>query len=201
MGITYNKEFQPKDRRIMPTGPRDRQMRQAIQMVGTDQSLLIEELRSQINRLQEQVDNKKSIIVEGYTAEQVDEEVIKAVKSETENLKLQHEQEKNHLRSIIDSKDEIIQHLKSNQSNNLVITEDKIATLILEATKNLSLNFESPTKDNRPKMETVFVDPTETNRDIENHIVIPEISPIEKEDINSKVNKLKGLLGKLPNKT
>lgn len=197
MGITYNKEFKPKDRRVMPSGPRDRQIKQVSQISNSDQSLLINELRSQIFKLQEQLENRSNT-TSGYTAEQVDEEIIKAVKSETEKLRTQHEYEKNNLQHIIDSKDEIIQHLKSSQNNNSGIKEDKIASIILEATKNLSSNSEVLVKSDRPRMETVFIDPIEENSNIERHFVVEEISVDNKIQLNDKENKLKGLLGKLP---
>lgn len=197
MGITYNKEFKPKDRKVMPSGPRDRQIKQVSQISNSDQSLLINELRSQIFKLQEQLENRPNT-TSGYTAEQVDEEIIKAVKSETEKLRTQHEYEKNNLQLIINSKEEIIQHLKSNQSNNLGITEDKIASIILEATKNISSNSGSPIKSDRPRMETVFIDPIEKNSNIEKHFIVEEISVDNKIQLNDKENKLKGLLGKLP---
>lgn len=198
MGITYNKEFKPKDRRVMPSGPRDRQIKQVSQISNSDQSLLIEELRSQINRLQEQIDNRKSIVVEGYTSEQVDEEIIKAVKSETENLKLQHEQEKNHLHSIINSKEEIIQQLKNNQNNNSGLTEERIIALLSEATKNLIVTSDLTIENPRPKMETVFVDPIEKNSNIDKHFIVEEIFVDNNVQLSDKENKLKGLLGKLP---
>lgn len=201
MGIIYNKEFQPKDRRVMPSGPRDRQIRQISQITNSDQSLLINELRSQISKLQEQLDNSQNTI-SGYTAEQVDEEIIKSVKSETEKLRAQHEYEKNNLQNIINSKDEIIQHLKNNQNISSGLTEDKIASLILEATKNLSStsNSDSFIKNDRPKMETVFIDPIEKETNLEKHFGVEEVGPNEKIQLDDKVNKLKGLLGKLPSK-
>jgi hypothetical protein len=192
----YNKKFQSKDQKVMPTGPRDRQLRQVSQISGVDQSLLIEELRSQINKLQEQIENRPDSISE-YTAEQVDDEIIKAVKSETEKLKTQHEIEKNKLQNKIELLEDTIKHLKEN--NNSSLTEERIISLLSEATKNMSFNSEPIIKNERPRMETVFVDPTEISS-IEKHIVIPEVSILEKEDMNSKVNKLKGLLGKLPSK-
>jgi hypothetical protein len=128
MGLTYNKEFKSKDRRIMPTGPRDRQIKQTGQILGSDQSLLIDELRSQISKLQEQLDNKSSI--SGYTPEQVDEEIVKSVKLETLNLKTQHEIEKNKLQNKIEFLEETILQFKNNQDNNIGITEEKIMHLV-----------------------------------------------------------------------
>lgn len=198
MGLTYNKQFRSKDQRTTPAGPRDRQIKQIAQINNLDQTLLIEELRSQINKLQERTEYKSDSLC--YTAEQVDEEIIKAIKSETEALKVQHELEKTKLQNKIELLESTIQELKNSRGNNSDLTEEKITFLILEAAKNLNFNSDMSIKNNRPQMETVFVDPTEIDKAIENHISISEILPIEKEDMNSKVNKLKGLLGKLPNK-
>lgn len=195
MGIVYNKEFQSKDNRITHSSPRDRQIKQIAQISNTDQSLLIEELRNQISNLQKQLEEKSNTYC-GYTAEQVDEEIIKAVKSETLNLKTQHEIEKNKLQTRIELLEETI---KNNNNSNL--TEDRIIQILSEATKNLSFHPELSIKSDRPQMETVFVDPAEINNKIEHHINITETSLLEKEDMSSKVNKLKGLLGKLPNKS
>jgi len=55
--------------------------------------------------------------------------------------------------------------------------------------------------DNRPKMETVFIDPLEKDagKDLESFIV-RDISIDAKENMFEKVDKLKGMLGKLPTK-
>jgi hypothetical protein len=199
MGITYNKNFQTKDRLITHSGPRDRQLRQANQVINSDQSLLIEELRSQISKLQEQLENKTTSNV-GYTAEQVDSMMIETVKSETENLKNLHIQEKNHLHNVIESKDEIIKQLKENQNNSSGLTEERIVALLSEATKNLSFNSGVMIKNDRPRMEIAFVDPIEKEIKSEKHFVIEETPTNEKVQLDDKVNKLKGLLGKLPSK-
>jgi hypothetical protein len=195
MGLTYNKEFQSKDRRITPSGPRDRQIKQITQISNSDQSLLITELRSQISKLQEQLESSNI----GYTAEQVDEEIVKAIKSETEKLKTQHEYEKKNLQFIIDSKEEIIQQFKNNQNNNYSLTEEKILSIISDATKNMSNNNTSIVENSRPTMETVFVDPIEKETSMNKHFVV-DTSTNDKVQLDDKVNKLKGLLGKLPSK-
>lgn len=198
MGLTYNKEFKSKDRRIMPTGPRDRQIKQTGQILSSDQSLLIDELRSQISKLQEQLDNKSNI--SGYTPEQVDEEIIKAVKLETLNLRAQHEIEKSKLQNKIESLEETIQQFKNNQNNNSGLTEERIMSLLSEATKNLSINMDTIIKSDRPQMETIFVDPIEKEINVEKHFEVREEPMNEKIQLDDKVNKLKGLLGKLPTK-
>jgi hypothetical protein len=200
MGLTYNKEFQSKDRRILVSGPRDRQIKQALQATNTpDQTLLIEELRSQIGKLQEQLDKKISV-VGSPTDDQINEEIIKAVKSETQKL-----QDRNDVLSkeiavyieTIHNKDILIQSLTNNQSvlENLVAETNKRMESIIN---QISLNQNNViVESNRPKMETVFVDPIEGVKNVEKHFEIEE-SVDEKVQMDDKFNKLKGLLGKLP---
>ncbi len=232
MGIRYNKEFVPKDRRIVTSGPRDRQLKHAMEMAGSPQnnSGLVHELRSQIEKLNKQLEDKPKF-TEGYTAEQVDEEIIKAIKVETANMKVKQEVEVNalqnqienihkeievskemykkevsSLKAIIKSKEEMIQQLKEGQS---VGSNNQLTELLAEATRKIedmtaqiSMHHtgEMPDSD-RPKMETVFVDPIEKESKVEKHFDIEDISTKEKAQMEDKVNKLKNLMGnKLPGK-
>lgn len=206
MGLTYNKEFQSKDRRIMTSGPRDRQLKQALQssMVTSDQSLLVEELRSQINKLQEQLDKKINVV--GYTAEQVNDEIMKAVKAETQKLQDRNDALAREISSYVDiikNKDILIQSLTNNQS----ISDSRLTELLAETNRkieNMVLQINSNQENiivdsDRPKMETIFVDPIEGQRNVEKHFEVEDISVSEKVQMDDKVNKLRGLLGKLPN--
>jgi hypothetical protein len=172
--------------------------------------LLIEELRSQLLKLQEQLENKL-VSNSGFTAEQVDDEIIKAVKSETVNIKAQHEIEKNNLQNKIESlekeldhKNELIQQLKTQQpaiDNNLSVLLSETNRKIEAMASTINFNREETiTNSDRPKMETIFVDPIEKEMNVERHFEVEEISMNEKTQLDDKVNKLKGLLGKLPNK-
>ena len=50
-------------------------------------------------------------------------------------------------------------------------------------------------------MEETFVDPLELDaRELEHKIIVEDVSPKKKEDMANKVNKLKSLMGKLPDK-
>jgi hypothetical protein len=163
MGITYNKNVVTKDRRIMPSGPADRQRKQRMQQSGQDTSL-IEELRNQIAILQKQLSERGSASVdtsEFFTADQVNDEIVKAIKVETAVVKSKYEVEINKLKSevsrlesennslkisaekevaslkeIIKDKDLVIEQLKST-STNVGMSEEKLTSMFEEATKKL----------------------------------------------------------------
>ena len=123
MAITYNKQVITKDRRVMPSGPRDRQRKQQMeQMVQADHSELITELRNQITALQ---DRLATVPSGGYSAEQVNVEIMKALKEETAELNKQHVEEKKHYdKKISELNKEIKAHEKS-----IVSYEKEIASL------------------------------------------------------------------------
>jgi len=221
MGLTYNKQLTTKDRRILTNGPADRQRKQqAINNTSVADLSLVEELKNQIFNLQEQLEKKSP--TEGlYTSDQVNDEIIKAVKVETINLsaknevlenkildlKNNHEKEIHSLKEIIKNKEDIIQQLKDNKSS-AGISESKLVELLGEATKRIeemSMNNQGLSKidvdPNRPKMETIFVDPIEkTAPEIEKHFEIEDVATDQKDQMLDKVNKLKNLMGKLPGK-
>jgi hypothetical protein len=74
---------------------------------------------------------------------------------------------------------------------------NKLTALLLEITgKTASSVMVEP---DRPQMETVFIDPLETDADdcLEAHINVEDVSVTQKENIQDKVSKLKSLLGGL----
>jgi hypothetical protein len=211
MGITYNKEYKPKDRRVVTRGPRDIQARR---ISNTDSSGLVNELRAQVERLQKQLLEKPT---SGYTPEQVDAEILKAIKIETLELNKKHNDEKSalllevekykyeikSLKELIASKDEQIKALQNNSPK----IDNKLTDLLSEATKKIeemslkiSSGGEKVASSNRPQMETLFVDPIEKESKVEKHFEIEDITIDEKDKIYDKVNKLKSIMGKLPNK-
>jgi hypothetical protein len=227
MGITYNKQYTAKDRRIVTHGPADRQRAQA---AGGADPALVNELMSQVKLLQEQLASKPA--PEGmYTPEQVDEEIIKAIKSETADLRAKNEVAMNNLgneitglkekaealvgahkkelasqKDIIKNKEEMIQQLRDNKDAG-GISEDKLTALLAEATKKIedmamtSQGLSQADVDpNRPKMEAVFVDPIEVEEKRESHIKVEDVTVDKREQMAAKVDKLKGLMGKLPTK-
>lgn len=211
MGITYNKEYKPKDRRIVTRGPRDIQARM---ITNNDSSGLVNELRAQVERLQKQLLEKPT---SGYTPEQVDAEILKAIKIETLGLEQKHNDEKSallleiekykyeikSLKELVASKDEQIRALQDSSPK----IDNKLTDLLAEATKKIeemsskiSSGDEKITPSDRPQMETLFVDPIEKESKVEKHFEIEDITIDEKDKIYDKVNKLKSIMGKLPNK-
>jgi predicted RNase H-like nuclease (RuvC/YqgF family) len=66
--------------------------------------------------------------------------------------------------------------------------------------KSRTSNGESIEDPNRPKMGSVFIDPLSSNsgEGLKSFIRTDDVTREEKDEMKSKVNKLKGLLGKLP---
>lgn len=213
MAITYEKKIITKDRRIMPSGPRDRQRKQKMQQAPVaDSSALITELREHISSLQRRLSEAPK---GGYTAEQVDEEIIKAIKVETADLKAKYVVETSKVESLkkeiesiekshkkeLAAKDEIIAQLKSAPAG-----DNNVTALLAEATKKIEdmatqLSFkqtgEMPESD-RPKIEPIFIDPIEKETKVESHFEVEDISIAEKDQMVDKVSKLKNLMGGLP---
>lgn len=243
MAITYNKHLTKKDRSIMGHGPRDLQRKHEVGTNSIIDAALVDDLKSQIRILHEQLNNRPSS-EGGWTSDQVNEEIAKSIKSELKIVRSDYEakieilKEKNKnaeqsllsfkesrekdseimnrlreensslksevssLKDKLSNKEEIIQHLKDSQTNNVGLSEDKIAKLIAEATKNMATTINAVAPTDRPQMETIFVDPIEDNnkKAVESHINVEDISVAEKEKMNDSVSKLKNLLGKLPTK-
>lgn len=196
MGIPYNKT---KDRRIITTGPRDHQLRHSLGLVKSDQSSLIEELRSQIKVLTDRLEQKPV-----FTNEQVNNEISNAIKEETAFLKEKFASEISllkeeivNLKRIIDNKNKFIEELISGESNTMNKLSSKLAELV-NTGNHVSTYCESV---DRPAMNTVFVDPIDKAIEVETHIDIKEISStVKKKDLDEKTKKLRNILGKLPDK-
>lgn len=241
MGIVYNKQFTAKDRRIMTSGPADRQRKQ--RQGSAADSALIEELRSQIESLHKELANKpvttssQEPSEELFTAEQVNDEIVKAIKEETANLKTDyearitklntdlehaktkialyekdleylkatHEKELAALQEILKGKDEMINQFKESKAAGF--SEESVKKLLDEATKKLEETTlaakglsQADVDPNRPKMENSFIDPVEKESKVESHITVEDFSLNQKEEMSSKVNKLRNIMGKLPSK-
>lgn len=166
MGINYNKKNITKDRQIFSRGPRDLQRKQR-QEVSVDNKL-----QKQIELLNKQL--KKAPL----TGEQIDEEIIKAVKEETVKYREQINKLENEiikLKDIINNKEILIEQLKKIPAGAVKIE----------------------TESDRPKIIEVFIDPIEKDlKNIESHIETKETVGMSKEDVAGKVDKLKKLLGK-----
>ena len=237
MGIKYDKEIVKKDRIVTTRGPRDLQARSPYAQ-DSNQSELVSLLRSEIERLTKILADRTldSNTITGYTDEQVNEEIVKAVTSETARLKLEYERvvkdiqmgqvhienenkrlidEKQHLSNTIESlksellnRDTTIDSLKKDFQTS---QDNKLTILLSEATKkieemsssisNLQTSEQAYAKSStRPQMETVFVDPIDKESKVEKHFEIEDVTISQKEEMGSKVSKLKSLLGKLPDR-
>ena len=102
MAIKYNKEFvKPDGRKLMGGGPRDLQRRQQFTAQPiADQTIIIDELKKEIAKLSVQL-AKKEISTQGFTGEQVDEEVRKAVAGAIEEVSASHKKETKELKSAV----------------------------------------------------------------------------------------------------
>jgi hypothetical protein len=154
----------------------------------------VEALKLQISSLHEKLSKKTT----GYTDDQVNDILAKAIKDETKKLN----EEVTSLKEIIKNKDELIAALR-NQSADY----NKLTNLLTEATEKLSYSGQTVTGSekvisDRPKIEEVFVDPATTfDGELESHIGVEAVKGPEKKQMDDKVNKLKNLLGdKLPKK-
>ncbi len=210
--MEYNKNITgkgiPKDR---PNpyrsggGPRDQQRRlkiiqQSESSVGTAEAI-IRELRTQITQLTQEL-GKKPASGGGFSAEEVDDEIRKAVvgaiKETKDNIKnkinkltnrnIELEKELTVLKSALNAED----------SDDVTTLTRKIEelTMVVAASRGGEIELDP----DRPKMEEVFVDPIskDAGKDLESHVNIKDSSSKEKVNVNEQVDKLKGLIGKLP---
>jgi len=187
MGLTYNKEYVPKDKRLASGGPRDKQMKYLKTSASNGVSdELVSELRNKIELLQLKIDNSTQ---SGYTDEQVNSMISEVVKQQTTILEgkiVLLEDTVKHLRNTVVDKEVIIDSLKFQLSNS-----NKLTVLIDD--------HNVVNADSRPSMDTVFVDPLEEKFDnIESFIDISISHSDDKQQMDSKVNKLKNLLGSKP---
>jgi hypothetical protein len=172
MPIPYKKPY-TQGKRSVSGGPRDQQRRQLQEvLISQNQIDLVDSLKAQIKLLKDQPETKT------LTNEQIDDEIIKAVKEETvkyreliRNLELENDKLKNKL----ENKNILIEQLK------------EISSCAVEV---------QPVS-GRPEIEPTFIDPIEKEfKSMESHIKIEEVSNIGKDDMINKVTKLKELLGK-----
>ena len=198
--MRYDKNIPSKKNRLLSTsGPRDIQRRQMLDA----QSDIVDGLKSQVVILQEQVNKSlTSVRSDGqYTAEQVNEAVISAVKSEVAALKAKYESKLRELEAENRVLKETNIRLSSRPESVGNITEARlqeiISTTVNQISENKQIEIIEETK--RPKIETVFIDPSESGsvNNIEVCITSKEDNSA-KENMNDKISKLKGILGSLP---
>lgn len=208
--MKYKKEhIKSNGRKLIGGGPRDIQRRQVQSDSGNiDHTDTIKELKDEIKRLSTELHERP--VIGGFTGEQVDKEIRNAVTDAINDLKKE-------IKESAGREKELTKELKF-KDKELEKTRDKyskeIANLLKEHNRKLeelttSLLMRSQNGEivenvdnNRPKMKTVFIDPLEedSGKGLESHVGIKDVSINEKENMFEKVDKLKGMLGKLPTK-
>ena len=191
-GISYPKEFvKPDGRKLVSGGPRDLQRRQGNQHTS---DVDIISLKTEFNNLKEELRKTRlQKMPDGFfSPEQVDEEIRKAVQQAIEET-MESLKSTEHLSEIKEFKKEI-ERLKQN----LDMKEELITVLKSRPPVNDAV-VEEP---DRPQMEQKFIDPLDKDagKGLKSHIDIIDVSTTDASDMSKKVDKLKGLLGKLPNK-
>ena len=209
--MEYNKNItgkrNPKDRPHpyrSGGGPRDQQRRLQInqqpESVGSEEAV-IKELRTQITQLTQELVKKPPAGGE-FSADEVDDEIRKAVAGAVDETKVCFGEEINKLtnRNVGLEKELAVlkSALKAKDTDDVTALARKIEelTMAVAASKGGEIELDP----DRPKMENVFVDPLskDAGKDLESHVDIKDSSPKEKVNVDEQVDKLKGLLGKLP---
>lgn len=95
--------------------------------------------------------------------------------------------------SKIESKDEVIKA----KDSALEALKDRPVTVQVSGVTTQDPEYNKPS--NRPKMEQAFIDPTE-KKDLAPHLKFKDVKIAEREVMSAKVDRLKDLLGGLPNK-
>lgn len=195
MAITYNKKL-PANKYLSSGGPRDQQRRQLREFksepsISTDQSELIVSLKAQVGLLKKQAQTT----TKGLTGEQIDEEIIKAVKEETAKhrkyVKELKKVVKKHEASIRVLENEAIQLKGAIENKDILIEQLKQIKVAAPAEKSESVYDEIG-------IDPVYVDPIEKDFEpLEEHLDIDTTLTVTKKGMNEKVGKLKALLGKM----
>lgn len=210
MAIPYRKEVvKPDGRKLVAGGPRDQQRRV---QEGVDHTTVIEMLRTEIESLRKNMVGGKG----EFTGEQVDDEIRKAVTEAIENQKKKSSENVGKLTIALEDKTN-----KFNELNGeLGILKEKIVSLtttINEKDESLAREIDRSKlllqqlttsgddlviETDRPQIEPTFIDPLEktAGERLVPHIKVEDIKSNEKEAMESKVDKLRGLMGKLPNR-
>jgi len=205
--MQYKKEYiKPDGRKLTGSGPRDLQKRQQ-QINNIDQNNIIKELKKEINRLSKELREQQP--VKGYSGEEMDNKirstVIEAVKDLKEEIKNYRKQEKQFIIDL-ERRDKELEEIKEKHNkeikNLLKKHSEKLEELTISIIKSgvQKQEVEDYYKDDRPKIEAVFIDPLEKNdgETLEPFLDTKDVSIDEQENMFNKIDKLKGILGKLP---
>lgn len=186
-------------------GPRDQQRRlQTIQQDSTNvNEAVVTELRNQIAQLTQELVKKSKTEAE-FTAEEVDEEIRKAISSAIIETKSEFKNKINKLtnRNVELEKEIAVlkASLQSKDTGDTAALTKKIEELTTAVAT--SKGSEIVADPDRPVMGKVFIDPLskDSGKNLESHVDIEDSTSEEKVNVDAQVDKLKSLLGKLPDK-
>ena len=200
--MLYKKEHvKPDGRRLVSGGPRDAQKRLE------NPTVAIQELKKEIKRLSDEL--RERPVIGGFTGEQMDEEIRKVVSESIKNIKETTSKEIKELKSKLKKSKENEETLLKKLEDIEKAKNDNITKLLKEQVEKLE-NLSIPTTikyeeilvdTGRPQIEADFIDPLEkyAGEGLELHINVEDVPSNEKEDVFEKVDKLKQLIGGLPN--
>jgi hypothetical protein len=212
MVIPYKKQYVKSDgRKLNRSGPRDMQARTAGSY--TPDTDIVGLLTNQLTELKAEILAMKSRSGEAvpagfFSPEQVDDEIRKAVESAVAEAAVSFKGAagKN---SVLAMKEKIakleaelgdVAELKKQIAVLEQELEGKRELIETLKTRPAIINGEIITDPDRPQMEQVFIDPLEKNAGEGMKASIQVETIVKDEEVGEKVNKLKDLLGKLPNK-
>lgn len=207
--MKYKKEhIKPNGRKLIGGGPRDLQRRQQ-QTDIIDHSGLIKDLKDEVSKLSKELIERP--VVNGYSGEQMDDEIRSAVTEAVGGLKQEMKQHNNREKGLaieLKEKEEELEKIKDKHGDEIKVLLkeysdklEKLTTSIINSKQQESVVIEESESD-RPQIETVFIDPLEDDagKDLKPFLDVKDVSTDEKENMFDKVNKLKNLLGKIPTK-
>ena len=205
--MKYNKEhIKANGRKLVGGGPRDHQRRQQQADLGNiDHTETIQELKNEIKRLSTELHERP--VIGGFTGEQVDKEIRDAVTEALADIKKEMKESAEREKTLseeLKSRDAELRKTKDQHSKELADLLKEHSRKLEELTTSLLAigNNRQPVEtinDDRPKMESVFIDPLEkdSGKNLESHVSVKTMSTDEENTLD-KVNRLKGMLGRLP---
>lgn len=202
MAIKYNKEIvKPDGRRLITGGPRDQQKRL---QATKEQESLIDALKDEIMQLRDNgvaaaVASQPVVTKDMFTGEQVDNEIRQAVTGALSKKEKELEKERIE-KTKLTAEISALKNIIIEKDKNLKLENERVTQLMaqLSASNKEGVIHEDP---DRPKMERTFIDPLESDSDehLVPHLESEEIETKKQDKIYSSVDKLRGLVGKLPN--
>jgi len=183
-----------KERNLYGGGPRDLQRRQAAttQPVSSPEfyESVINDLKEQLKEVTGELMKRGSVQdpSKKFTAEEFDDELNKQVGDMIEDLK-KNKDRIGSQEEELDSRKDIITTLEAKLE-----AKDEVISVLKSRTIGEGEVFVED--EDRPSMETVFIDPTEEGKHkLKSHINVDDVAITAKEEVDDKINKLKNLIG------